>query len=42
MATALNDWKLAPVVEALMALRGVKLITAMTIMAELGDLSRFE
>ena len=42
MATALNDWKLVPMVEALMALRGVKLITAMTIMAELGDLSRFE
>ena len=41
MAKALLDWALAPVVEALMALRGVKLITAMTIMAELGDLSRF-
>ncbi len=28
--------------EALMALRGVKLITAMTIMAELGDITRFD
>lgn len=41
MAHALKTWKLAPVVEALMALRGVKLITAMTVLAELGDLSRF-
>jgi len=41
MAQALKTWKLAPVVEALMALRGVKLITAMTVLAELGDLSRF-
>ena len=41
LAKALQDWALAPVVEALMALRGVKLITAMTVMAELGDLSRF-
>ena len=42
MEKALNGWSLAPVVEALMALRGCKLITAMTIMAELGDLSRFD
>jgi len=41
MAKALQDWALAPVVVALMALRGVKLITAMTVMAELGDISRF-
>jgi len=33
MEKALESWSLAPVVEALMALRGVKLITAMTIMA---------
>jgi transposase len=30
-----------PVIEALMALRGVKLITAATIVAEIGDLRRF-
>lgn len=30
-----------PVIEALMALRGVKLLTATTIVAELGDLKRF-
>jgi transposase len=42
MEKALENWVLAPVVEALMALRGVKLITAMTIMAELGDITRFD
>jgi transposase len=33
---------LAPVVEALQALRGVQLINAATIMVELGDLRRFD
>jgi transposase len=42
MEKALDGWSLAPVVEALMALRGCKLITAMTIMAELGDITRFD
>ena len=42
MEKALENWVLAPVVEALMALRGIKLITAMTVMAELGDISRFD
>ena len=42
MVKALENWILAPVVKALMALRGVKLITAMTIMAELGDITRFD
>jgi len=42
MEKALESWSLAPVVESLMALRGVKLITAMTIMAELGDITRFD
>ncbi|MCF6219427.1 MAG: IS110 family transposase [Gammaproteobacteria bacterium] len=42
MEKALKHWVLAPVVEALMALRGIKLITAMTIMAELGDITRFD
>jgi transposase len=42
LSQALAGWSLRPVVEALMALRGVKAITAMTIVAELGDLSRFE
>lgn len=42
MEKALESWSFAPVVKALMALRGIKLISAMTIMAELGDLTRFD
>ncbi len=42
MERALSGWSLAPVVEALMALRGVQLISAMTLMAELGDITRFD
>ena len=42
MEKALENWVLAPVVEALMALRGIELVSAMTIMAELGDITRFE
>lgn len=37
----LADWTLAPVVEALQALRGMALVAAATIVAELGDISRF-
>jgi transposase len=39
---ALAGWSLRPVVEGLMALRGVSVIAAMTLLAELGDLSRFD
>lgn len=35
-------WKLAPLVKALQALRGVSLIVAATTVAELGDLTRFQ
>jgi transposase len=35
-------WSLAPVVEALQALRGVSLIIAVTFVTEIGDLRRFE
>ncbi len=35
------NWSLAPVVQALQALRGVALITAVTILTEVGDLTRF-
>jgi transposase len=35
------SWRLAPVVEALQALRGVQLVVAATVVAELGDLTRF-
>jgi transposase len=36
-----SQWRMRPVVEALMGLRGVKLLTAAALVAELGDLSRF-
>lgn len=42
MRDALPSWSLRPVVEALMALRGVSLISAMTTLAELGDITRFD
>lgn len=42
MQQALKTWSLRPVVQALMALRGVQLITAMTVLAELGDITRFD
>lgn len=42
MERALSAWDLAPVVKSLMALRGCRLITAMTLVAELGDISRFD
>jgi transposase len=41
IAEAVPGWSLAGVVTALMALRGVDLIAATTLMAELGDLRRF-
>ena len=37
----LPEWTLAPVVAALQTMRGVALITAATLIAELGDLTRF-
>jgi transposase len=37
-----NTWRLAPVVEALQALRGVQVTGAVTTVAELGDLTRFD
>src|SRR5215213_1709787 len=38
----LPSWSLAPVVNALQALRGVSLVVAVTFVAEIGDLGRFE
>lgn len=35
------SWRFAPVVAALTALRGIEFVTAVTIVAELGDVSRF-
>jgi transposase len=41
IAEAVPAWSLAPSVEALMALRGFDLVNATTVLAEVGDLSRF-
>jgi transposase len=38
---ALPNWSLAPVVRALQALRGMALVVAATLVAELGDVTRF-
>jgi len=38
---AVPDWSLAEVVTGLMAMRGLDLISAATLLAEIGDLSRF-
>lgn len=42
MENALSGWKWEPVVRALMSLRGVQVIVAMTLVAEAGDMSRFD
>ena len=41
LEAVLPEWSLAPVVEALQALRGVRLVAAATLVAELGDITRF-
>jgi transposase len=41
LASLLETWRWRPVVEALQALRGVSLIVAVTVVAEVGDLTRF-
>jgi transposase len=41
IAALLPDWTLAPVVAALQTMRGMALVNAATLIAELGDLSRF-
>jgi hypothetical protein len=38
---SLPDWSLAPVVRALQALRGMAMVAAATVIAELGDITRF-
>ena len=38
---AVPDWSLAPTATALMALRGIDLIAATSLLAEIGDLTRF-
>jgi transposase len=39
---ALPGWSLAPVVDALVALRGIDTLAATVLLAELGDISRFD
>ncbi len=39
---ALPQWSLAPVVDSLVALRGIDVLAATVLLAELGDLSRFD
>jgi transposase len=41
IAAMLPDWTLAPVVAALQTMRGMALVNAASLIAELGDLSRF-
>jgi transposase len=41
IGAAVPDWSLAEVVTALMAMRGLDLVSATTFLAEIGDLSRF-
>jgi len=42
MTQALPQWSLAPVVSSLVALRGIDKLAAMVLLAELGDISRFD
>lgn len=42
MEELLDGWEWEPVVRGLMSFRGFKIVTAMTITAELGDLRRFD
>jgi transposase len=42
MMRLLPNWSLGPVVESLVALRGVDKLSAMVLLAELGDISRFD
>ena len=39
---AVPEWSLAEVVTALQAIRGIDLVAAVTVLAEIGDLSRFQ
>jgi transposase len=41
IASVVDNWRWQPVVKALMSLRGVAVLTAATLVAELGDLHRF-
>jgi transposase len=42
LATAIKGWRFEPVVAALQALRGIDLISAIGLVAEIGDIGRFD
>src|SRR5206468_4058691 len=42
VATIVPSWSMAPVVDAYQAMRGVSFIVAVTFVAEIGDLRRFD
>ena len=42
VADVVSTWSMAPVVEAYQAMRGVAFLTAVTFVAEIGDVRRFE
>ena len=42
LLSSIAGWRFEPVLNALQAMRGVAAITAIGLMAEIGDLSRFE
>lgn len=42
LQTLVQTWRWVPVVEAIQALRGIQFTTAVTLIAELGDLTRFD
>jgi transposase len=42
ISAAVPDWSLAELVKALMAMRGIDLVAATMLLAEIGDLSRFQ
>src|SRR3546814_8562151 len=42
LAEAVDAWCFAPLVRNLQALRGIRLVSAATLVAEVGDLTRFD
>ena len=42
VTAVVSSWAMAPVVEAYQAMRGVAFLTAVTLVAEIGDNRRFE
>jgi len=42
MRSLLPGWSLEPVVRCLMAMRGISLVASMTVVSELGDITRFD